>query len=118
MRPLEEELPPLEQSLELLARAAVSREHVDVVPVLCKALLELGDRALAGGDLRLDALELRGSLWLDRRLARLGRGLSLDRGRRRRLPCLPLPDVFQFTVFVLFWLLPTVARQLQPRLAL
>ena len=69
MRPLEEVFPPLEQSLELVARVAVSREHLYVVPVFSQTPLELGDRALVCGDLRFDALELRGSLRLRRRFA-------------------------------------------------
>ena len=45
-------------------------------------------------------------------------GESCPPGGLKVITFIPLPDVFQFTVFVLFWLLSTVARQLQPRPAL
>src|SRR6478672_11693510 len=95
MRPVEEALPALEQRLELVAGAAVSREHLDVVPVFGEALLELRDGRLVFRDLRLDPLELRRSLRLGRRLARLCR-LALDRCRRgRSVALLALTDVLR-----------------------
>ncbi len=61
MRSLEEPFPALEQSLELVARMSVSRQHLDIVPVFRETPLELGDGRFMFGDLRLDSLELRGS---------------------------------------------------------
>jgi hypothetical protein len=60
VRPLEEPLPALEQGLELVARVAVSRQHLDIVPVFRdgsvltsigagEADRLLGDGTFAGG---------------------------------------------------------------------
>src|SRR5438552_18812524 len=85
LRPLEQCLPPFEQRLELVAGPAMCGEDVDVVPVLGEPALQLGDRALALGDLGLDALELRRPLGCGSRraLRRLGLLFRLLRDGRR-----------------------------------
>src|SRR5207245_11270520 len=75
---LEELFPASEQRLELVARAPVSGERLDVAPVLREALLEVRDLGLEPGDPRLDSLELGRRL----RLRRARRGLQLALGRR------------------------------------
>src|SRR5438132_12725910 len=75
---LEELFPASEQRLELVARAPVSGERLDVAPVLREALLEVRDLGLEPGDPRLDSLELGRRL----RLRRARRGFRLALGRR------------------------------------
>src|SRR5690242_3261600 len=54
LRLLEQRLPLLEQGLQAVAGSLVRGERLDVGPVLGELRLELGDLALARGDLRLD----------------------------------------------------------------
>src|SRR2546429_7707116 len=95
---LEQGLPPLEESLQLLACAPVGDEQLDVAPVIRQLAFQLCDRTLALGDLRLDALELGCLLGLRWSLADLHGLLVAGRGelgsggpRRGNLPVPPDP---------------------------
>jgi hypothetical protein len=95
LRSLEEPFPALEQGLELVARMSVSRQHLDIVPVFREAPLELGDGRFMFGDLRLDSLELRGTLRPDGLLARLCTLRVRRRGRWRGLASFTLADILR-----------------------
>src|SRR6266545_1901613 len=94
LAPLEQLLPPREQRLQLLARTALCLQRLDVGPVVRELALELGERLLAHGDLRLELLELARPLRLSprfrRRLRLAGFGLRL---RRRARSLVASPDV-------------------------
>src|SRR6266511_3910155 len=96
LAPLEQLLPPREQRLQLLARTAVCLQRLDVGPVVRELALELGERLLAHGDLRLELLELARPLRLSprfrRRLRLAGFGFRLRLRRRARSLVAP-PDV-------------------------
>src|SRR5436190_18670772 len=91
---LEQRLPPLEQRLQLLARAAVLREHVDVTPVGGESALQVGHSIFTGGDFGLQPLELRRPLRLRPRWPRRAFFLlAVLRLRRRRRQLVAPADV-------------------------
>ena len=100
LRLLEQRLPALEQRSQRVAAALVRGERLDVRPVLGELRLELRHLGLAGGDLRLEPLELArrasrrlaarfGAFALLRLPARRGAARARRSSRRRSISAQP-----------------------------